>query len=1176
MEINRTIKIFILILFLLCLNLSAQTQGGFTFPFYDRGIGGTAAGLGNAFVSIANDASACFYNPAGLADINKKMLNINYESSFVGNENLVYLAYVHNVSPTTGLGFSFIWDGIANLQSYDVNQNNTGSYGESVYQVSFSYGHKFTPDIDLGLTVKLFNYSIWNYTANDFDLDIGTKITIINNLKYGILLQNMLPLGFTLNTTSEKLPLNIQTGFNYTINKLLIIYEIEKQIVSPFNASSFVNHIGARYDFYNYLALNLGYDFNKFYIGINLYLENLSLFSGTIRAPDDVGNLNFGITYTFKEPKEKEGEASAEMEDFYQGIVAYQSKDYRTAIKYFKKVKDKGDNPTADYYLKNAQDYLDSEEWMSDEEKTLVGMKMDLAEKAIAKEEYGKAISTLRDVLNINPENEAASTLMAKTKDTVKEKVASLYTVSKVLFDQNKNKESLDKCIEGLSLDSEYKPLLELKKENEKILNIDSEKARIADQKKDEADSLYNAGLESFKNGNWTDAINDFQKSYEINSNPDAKNYIDKARKQLADAKLTEKQQKESDVHVKLGQDLYNKNKIGDAIKEFETAVNIYPGNATAQQSLSDARAKYDSMVNGPLEQGKNALRDGRLSEAINDFQTVLNIDPANEIAKTFLQKSQSLINDTVKLNLKQAQEEAANNNYAKALEYYREVIKLDANNNEAKKGADFCQSKIQGDIKGHMDKGIALFNTQKYKDATDEFQNALALDSEYLPAKDWLGKSQQLYEKNKVSITIGEDMQNGIDQFQNKNYAQAKTFFQKVLSNDTGNKDAKDYLKKCDIELAKLQKQEEIAKVITDGLIQYRRKKFNEAIEIWQKAKAMDPSNTAIEEYITSAGKAKEESLNKYYNDGIKYFEDNNLALAKENLERALQQNPNHSKAKAKLSEVNAAIFEQVNAAKNNGKDQFSKGNYDQAIESFNTVLKFEADNDEITDLKQESENIKTLLDDGSTLMSQQKYAEAIEKYDNVLKINKNDATAQSKMQQALLEGKKQTSVWYNDGLRYYSGGDLKKALVRFSSVVKTDPTHVEAQNMLQKVSTEIDDKVNNYYKTGLAFYEQGDYKDAIENFNKIIDLKGSFKDTSLLLTKANKIYAQKSEKENQLSEQKVESSLFEGIRLYRDGKLKEAIAEWEKILKVYPNNSKALKYINRAKYKLSQLEKI
>ncbi|MBU1076495.1 MAG: PorV/PorQ family protein [Spirochaetes bacterium] len=1177
MEINRTKLILSLIFFLLPGVMLSEEYRGYNLPFYDKGIGGTPSGLGGAFVSIADDGNAPFYNPAGLPDIQKKIISLNYRSSFIGSENLIYISYLYNPNQKSGLGFSFIWSSIGDLQIYDEAQQIKGSYNVSHILVGISYGRALTKGINIGLTVKYFTHNVYSYSGNNLDSDFGALFKLLPTLRFGLTVQNFIPMGYKLRETDEDIPLTIKSGLSFLLFKgrVMLAYDIEKTMLSSFEDTAFVHHIGMQFTPLKYINLNLGYDLRNFYLGINLKLETFSFYSGTIRNKD-AGNLNFGASYTFAEYKAGKGGVDAEMETFYEGIVAYQNKDYRTAIKHFQNVLGKRYDPTAEYYLNNSKAFLESEEWMSEEEKVIVGMKLELAKKYVNQQEYGKAISALRDVVKVNPANEEANELLVKTKNMVQKDVEKIYEEARALFDKEQNKESLNKCNMALSLNPEHDPSQELKKENEKILKVEYDSEYQEKQAKDEAEAMYNAGLESFKNENWIDAIDKFKRSYELVKDDETKKYLDSARKQLQESKSTEKNKKESDVHLKLGIKLFEQNKIKESVEEFEKAINLYPRNEEAQKYLNESRAKYDDLIRVPLEKGKLALRENKIADAIGNFEKVLVIDPDNEIAKQFLKKSRALITDSIELNLKLGKKEFDQNNYSKALEHYREVLKLDKDNKEGKEGADRSFAKLQTEIKVVFNKGVEAYNNKKYKTAVEEFENVLKLDKEYSPAIDWLEKARSKYEDNKVTLTIDEYLQSGKEYFQNKNYKQAMVFFNKVLELDGKNKQASSYIEMCNREIAQLGKQEEIAKIITDGLIHFRRKKFNEAIEVWQKAKTIDPQNQIIDDYIKFAQKAKEESLNKFYNDGVTFFNEGNLLKAKENLEKALQTNPNHTIARQKLAEVKSAIFEISSKAKKDGKGNFNNGDYDKALESFEIVLKYESENEEISDYQEMTIKIQDLLKDGRAHLDKDDYIEAIESFNNVLEYNKNDAKAKELVRQALLKGKKQASKWFNDGLDYYKKGELKKAQSRFSSVLKADPNHEEANKQLSEVEKEIDNKVRSYYKTGLAYYEQKNYKDSITEFNKIQDLKGNYRDSRILLAKASKIYDQQTSNQRQVSQQKVQEFLFSGIKLYRDGKLKEAISEWQKVLKVYPNHSKAIKYINRAKYKLSQLEKL
>ncbi len=1177
MEINRItiLSYFTLFLFILLINIYAEDEtGGVQIPYIESGIGGIPCGMGGAFTAIADDGNAPFYNPAGLPLINKKIFTLNYQNSFIGNANFIYLSYVGILKENQqGLGVSFIWNGVGNLPSYTSEQMSSGIYSFSQIQVGVSYGISLSPNFYAGITGKFFYYNIAIYSANNFDSDIGIFYHFIKNLKIGVLFQNFLPFEHKLYSQKENIPFTIRTGVSYNLSKykLLLIYEIGKQIQTSFSTIHFSHHFGIKYNFLKVINLVAGYNDGDITFGLQLSLEKFSFFTGTAQNRLG-GRLNFSASYKFEEKPS----AEIEMEYFYEGVVAYQNKDYRTAIKYFKKVLEYRNNPVAQYYLNNARAYLESEKWMSEEDKALIEMKLELAKKYISHGLYSKAITTLREILDFNPENEEAQSLMTKVKATVQKDVERYYNKALSLFKSNKYKESLNECENALNLNPEHKPSLELKEKNEALLKDILSAQKREEEKKAEAEALYQQGLLNYQEENWVEAINNFKKSYDLVPNEEVKNYLEKAKKKLNEVRLTKKRKKESETHFKIGLSFYNKGKLKDAISEFEKAVNLYPQNTKAEEYLNKAKAKYEAIINKPLESGKIALREGRLYDAIKSFEQALKIDPKNAIAKQFLKKAKSLIKDYITLNLKSAKEEYKKENYAKALKYYREVLRLAPNNKEAKTGVQKSRSKIEEKIKAHFNKGIKFFNKNKLKQAIAEFEKALSLDPEYTPAKDFLTKAQKKYEANKIIFTRQEYMQNGIDFFQNKDFEKAKKYFQKVLEIDPDNNEAREYIERCDEELENLKKQEKIAKIITDGMIFYRKRKYTDAIKIWKKVKEIDPENRIIDEYIEYARRAQEESMNKFYNNGVKYFEQGDLLKAKENLEKALQANPHLKKAKKKLAEVKSAIFQKIYEAKKKGKTEFKKGNYKKAIKYFEEVLTYEKENDEIEDYLKLSEEARSALKEGKKLLKAKKYAEAMEKFNLVLELNKNDKKASNYIKQLLIEGKKQASKWFNQGLNYYKKGDLKRAYIRFLSVVEIEPNHQEARKMLNKVKAEIDKKCASLYKSAISYYERGSYKNAIREFEKILRLKNNYRDTRLLLTKARKRYIAITAKERQVIEEKIQQYLYAGIKLYRNGKLNEAIQEWKKVLKIDPDNSKATKYINRAKYKLKQLEKL
>ncbi len=61
--------------------------------FLSLGVGARALGMGGAFVGVADDATACFWNPAGLSQLNRKQLSLMHAETFGSLLNQDFIAF---------------------------------------------------------------------------------------------------------------------------------------------------------------------------------------------------------------------------------------------------------------------------------------------------------------------------------------------------------------------------------------------------------------------------------------------------------------------------------------------------------------------------------------------------------------------------------------------------------------------------------------------------------------------------------------------------------------------------------------------------------------------------------------------------------------------------------------------------------------------------------------------------------------------------------------------------------------------------------------------------------------------------------------------------------------------------------------------------------------------------
>ena len=103
-------------------------------------MGARALGMGSAFVAIADDATATYWNPAGLTKVKKHSFSAMYsdtfstgDGSFLGKGlvNYNFVNYVHQIEDIGSLGLSWIRLGIDDIPrtTFIRDMNNNGILG---------------------------------------------------------------------------------------------------------------------------------------------------------------------------------------------------------------------------------------------------------------------------------------------------------------------------------------------------------------------------------------------------------------------------------------------------------------------------------------------------------------------------------------------------------------------------------------------------------------------------------------------------------------------------------------------------------------------------------------------------------------------------------------------------------------------------------------------------------------------------------------------------------------------------------------------------------------------------------------------------------------------------------------------------------------------------------------
>lgn len=191
-----TKRIFFVILipfYLMGQNTNVSKVATTSAAFLEIPVGAAAVGMGGAFVSVANDASALYWNVGGISTIGKFDLQIaNME--WIGDTRFNFVGLVLPLGDFGTMGFSFTALSMDDMAVRTVEKpEGTGEFF-SVGDISLgiSYARNLTDRFSLGFTIKYIQEKIRHMTAQGFAIDAGTlfRTDILGGMIIGASISN--------------------------------------------------------------------------------------------------------------------------------------------------------------------------------------------------------------------------------------------------------------------------------------------------------------------------------------------------------------------------------------------------------------------------------------------------------------------------------------------------------------------------------------------------------------------------------------------------------------------------------------------------------------------------------------------------------------------------------------------------------------------------------------------------------------------------------------------------------------------------------------------------------------------------------------------------------------------------------------------------------------------------
>lgn len=230
--------------------------------FLKIGVGARATGMGEAFIAVADDANALYWNPAGLVNINGKAVTATY-TKWIADINHAYVGYAQYFPGLGTFGVSFLSLSYGDMDVTRVGVGKTGeTFGASDFMAGLSYSRRLTDKFSVGGTLKLLNSYIADESTSGWAADVGTLYdTGFRTIRLGMVIQNFGP---DQKFISEEYPLPITFKAGVAMDVLTktnhnLTTSIEMR--HP-NDNSETVQMGGEYWFNNMIATRLGYKYN--------------------------------------------------------------------------------------------------------------------------------------------------------------------------------------------------------------------------------------------------------------------------------------------------------------------------------------------------------------------------------------------------------------------------------------------------------------------------------------------------------------------------------------------------------------------------------------------------------------------------------------------------------------------------------------------------------------------------------------------------------------------------------------------------------------------------------------------------------------------------------------------------------------------------------------------------
>jgi len=285
--------------------------------FLRIGVGARALGMGSAFAGLADDGTASYWNPAGLATLGDHEVTLMHAEQFGSIVQYDFLSYVMPVGAEgkakQAIGLSLVRLGVDDipdtrgLEIIDQNGNGKFDYPEDLLVIDesrfifdsdndvallFSYARDVGPGVSLGGNFKYIRQWLGDsLRSNGFGLDLGALYVGHGGFSAGAMLRDATTTRILWNTgTSEFIAPSLRVGaaksYAFSERRHTVTGALDVQVgfsdeqlssQAHLGAVTFEFHPGVEYWLDRRLALRAAFEAQNFTAGLGIRYRGIGL-----------------------------------------------------------------------------------------------------------------------------------------------------------------------------------------------------------------------------------------------------------------------------------------------------------------------------------------------------------------------------------------------------------------------------------------------------------------------------------------------------------------------------------------------------------------------------------------------------------------------------------------------------------------------------------------------------------------------------------------------------------------------------------------------------------------------------------------------------------------------------------------------------------------------------------